>query len=217
MLIYFISAMPAGQISARLSALIGVGPLISPSSIAPIGVGAMFIYFFVFDFFYYWFHRLSHEHLLLWRFHSVHHVIEDVNSWNSYHHWTEEYLRILIVTIPMAMIIQPAGETLPILSAMFAAWGQYIHTNALCLAFPPAVRRIFSDNVYHHHHHSIEERHYNKNYAAFFPFWDWLFGTQYFPQTGQLPRTGVSDQPSLRSPLDYVLRPFTIKHRGRDD
>ena len=42
---------------------------------------------FIYDFFYYWFHRLQHKNRMAWRVHAVHHSIEELNAFNDYHHW----------------------------------------------------------------------------------------------------------------------------------
>jgi sterol desaturase/sphingolipid hydroxylase (fatty acid hydroxylase superfamily) len=48
---------------------------------------------FVSDLFYYWFHRAQHALGLLWRFHAVHHSIEELNCFNEWHHVSEAATR----------------------------------------------------------------------------------------------------------------------------
>src|SRR5262245_32704591 len=61
---------------------IAVGYIVAP-------LGALIIG----DLFYYWMHRAQHAVPLLWRFHSLHHSITELNATNSYHHATEEILK----------------------------------------------------------------------------------------------------------------------------
>jgi len=55
---------------------------------------------FIFDFFYYCFHRAQHTITALWRLHSTHHSIEELNAFNCYHHIFEQLLRVPLITIP---------------------------------------------------------------------------------------------------------------------
>ena len=55
---------------------------------------------FIFDFFYYCFHRAQHTITVLWRLHSTHHSIEELNAFNCYHHIFEQLLRVPLITIP---------------------------------------------------------------------------------------------------------------------
>ena len=211
LMIFLAAAVPAVLAAGAWADSIGIKPLLRPDILPQIQIVYPFLYVFIFDFFYYWFHRYSHKYSSLWRYHSVHHAIENLSSWNSYHHWSEEYLRLLAVTLPVVMLVQPSTEKVFLVSAFVAAWGQYIHTSAKRLSLPRFARRFFADNVYHHYHHSMEKAHHDKNFATFFPFWDWLFGTQYLPPDDVLPRTGIAGQPPVQSVTDYVVRPFTMK------
>ncbi|MBL8512917.1 MAG: sterol desaturase family protein, partial [Betaproteobacteria bacterium] len=50
---------------------------------------------------------------------------------------------------------------------------------------------VFAGPQYHRIHHSILHQHLNKNFAAMFPVWDRLFGTQYLPASNEFPPTGI--------------------------
>lgn len=161
-------------------------PLIhfSPGIIAPI------VSLFISDFFYYWFHRFQHKIPLLWKFHSVHHSITEINALNSYHHWTEDIIRFLLVGIPLnALIKVDFGEVLAIF-VVLQGWGIFIHANTK-LNFGK-FRIIFADTDYHRLHHSAKEEHFDKNFAAFFPVWDFLFKSLKLPKKGERIRTGLS-------------------------
>jgi uncharacterized membrane protein SpoIIM required for sporulation/sterol desaturase/sphingolipid hydroxylase (fatty acid hydroxylase superfamily) len=67
--------------------------------------------FIVFDFFYYWHHRLQHVVPALWEQHKLHHMDESVYCITSgRHHWLEEAIRVFTIVIPMAILIQ--GESI---------------------------------------------------------------------------------------------------------
>jgi sterol desaturase/sphingolipid hydroxylase (fatty acid hydroxylase superfamily) len=60
---------------------------------------------FIFDLFYYCFHRAQHTITVLWRLHSTHHSIEELNAFNCYHHIFEQLLRVPLIAIPMAVLV----------------------------------------------------------------------------------------------------------------
>lgn len=62
--------------------------------------------FLIFDFFYYWHHRLQHMLPALWAQHKLHHTEESLCCLtNLRHHWLEDGIRAFTITIPMAMLI----------------------------------------------------------------------------------------------------------------
>lgn len=161
---------------------------------------------FVFDGFYYWFHRAQHRFVWLWRFHKVHHSIVHMNCINSYHHVLEDILRFPFVVLPLALLLKVDAPQMVLLSAFVAAWGQYIHSDtSIHLG---RLNAIFGDNAYHRLHHSVVKQHFNKNFAAFFPLWDRLFGTYHKPEQGGLPTVGLTKTPPPRSVADYLSMPF---------
>jgi sterol desaturase/sphingolipid hydroxylase (fatty acid hydroxylase superfamily) len=159
----------------------------------------------VFDFFYYWFHRMQHTFSFFWEFHKIHHSIKNLNSIVSYHHVLEEFFRIPFITIPIAILIKIDAPTLAILSSFFAVYGQFIHMNSKINLGP--LRLFFADNYYHRIHHSLEESHHNKNYSAFFPLWDILFKTVHFPRFNEFPQVGLTDMEQPKTLKDYLFSP----------
>ena len=51
-------------------------------------------------------------------------------------------------------------------------------------------------------------KHLNRNFAAFFPMWDVLFGTFWKPAPGEYPETGLAGEPILRRLRDAYVMPF---------
>lgn len=209
--IFFAMALPAHTLGMHILGTSGLNPLIASAETMPLNIVSLFLAFFVMDFFYYWLHRAMHWSSTLWRFHAIHHSLEELTSWNGYHHWFEEYLRHFLVFIPTMMIIQPPPEKIFLMSAMLAAWGSYLHSGAQCLALPAPFRAFIADNVYHHYHHAIAPVHHDKNFAAYFPLWDRVFGTQYLPPSNEFPEVGIAGEASAQDLLDYIGRPFTKK------
>lgn len=157
-----------------------------------------------FDFLYYWFHRVQHTPLL-WRFHAVHHAIEDLSSAGAYGHWLEELSRLPFIAIP-TLVLVPVG--LPVLPwfALMAFHSNYIHAQTR-LHFGP-LWWVCMDNRFHRVHHSIELRHINKNFGLTTPLWDWMFRTLQVPAKGEWPATGIAGEPEVDGIVDYLWRPF---------
>ncbi len=181
------------------------------SIVSPLLINIFLIIFtlFVFDFFYYWFHRMQHKITFFWEFHKVHHSIKNLNAVVSYHHVLEELFRIPFIIIPLAILIKIDAPKLAILSSFYAVYGQFIHMNSkVSLGF---LRYIFADNYYHRIHHSLEESHHNKNFAAFFPIWDMIFSTNHFPKNNEFPEVGLADVEQPKTLKSYLFLPDIFK------
>lgn len=165
------------------------------------------IFFAIFDFFYYWWHRAQHEFPWLWVQHELHHSEQNLNVTTSLrHHWLEEPLRVFSVTLPMSLLFKLDPPSVGWVFTIFTFWGYFIHMN-FKLPFG-ALTSWLGGPQYHRIHHSIEEQHYNRNYAAFFPIYDRLFGTQYLPKPGEWPKTGLTDRPVGNSISHALIGPF---------
>lgn len=167
----------------------------------------------IFDFFYYWYHRMQHTFHFFWEFHKTHHSIKNLNTIVSYHHIAEELFRIPFITLPLAILIHIDTPTLAILSSFFAVYGQFIHLNSKISLGP--LRIFLADNYYHRIHHSIEEHHHNKNYAAFFPVWDILFKTVHFPKFNEFPKVGLTDVEQPKTLKEYLFHPKPFKKKSK--
>jgi sterol desaturase/sphingolipid hydroxylase (fatty acid hydroxylase superfamily) len=157
------------------------------------------------DFCYYWMHRAQHAIPVLWRFHAVHHSFTNLNTINSAHHLTEEILRVPLTILPVALLIQIELSDVVILTAFASVWGHYIHADTrvnMRWALP-----WIADNSFHRIHHSVEQRHFNKNFASFFPLLDLAFGT-YLKPDQSWPATGLPNQPQPETVFEYVVAPF---------
>ena len=162
--------------------------------------------FLVYDFLYYWFHRILHNITVLWRVHSVHHSIEELNAVNDYHHWLEDALRVPLILVPVSLLVRVDATVLIICIMILRFMGQMTHANSkISYGF---LRYVIAEPRFHRIHHSLEERHFEKNFAFMFPMWDVIFGTVYFPGRDEYPKTGLADQREPRSVLSYVINPF---------
>jgi sterol desaturase/sphingolipid hydroxylase (fatty acid hydroxylase superfamily) len=155
------------------------------------------------DCLHYWEHRL--EHMFLWRFHAVHHSTEDLSAASNFSHVTHNVFMTLIYGVPVGLLTHdPLGAPWVLICLYVEA--AYVHSPAKLPLGP--FRWIFNDNQVHRIHHSIEERHWNHNFGAFFTFWDFLFGTMHWPAKDEWPETGVPNYGEIDRLSDFLVRPF---------
>jgi sterol desaturase/sphingolipid hydroxylase (fatty acid hydroxylase superfamily) len=175
-----------------------------------------FIPMLVFDLFYYWHHRLQHTIPFLWEQHKLHHTEQNLCCLtNLRHHWLEDGIRVFTITIPMTALVTITPVQGGIIAAAIAQWAIFIHAN---LRLPMGVATsVLAGPQVHRIHHSRDPRHSGKNYAAFFPVWDILFGTYYRPARGEWPATGLESGENVGDLWNASLLPFRgwMKMLGR--
>ena len=166
-----------------------------------------FLPFVVFDFFYYWHHRFQHRLPVLWEQHKLHHMDESVCCLSGgRHHWLEDGIRVFTIGIPMGFLIALAPVQGALLVGVVAQWAIFIHAN-IRLPLGP-LTPVFTGPQLHRIHHSLDVRHADKNYAAFFPIWDILFGTYYRPLPGEWPATGLQNRQTVSNLWEAAILPF---------
>ena len=121
-------------------------------------------------------------------------------------HLFENILLPVFVTIPMAILFKLPAINIAMLSLIPYAWQYVTHAN-IKLSFGPFWWLLASPN-YHRIHHSLEPNHIDRNFAAWFPIWDIIFGTAVKPRRGEYPPTGV-DGVSVRSLFQAYLLPLS--------
>ncbi len=152
--------------------------------------------FFIDDFAYYVFHRVSHESRLFWNFHVVHHSSEHYNlsvavrqSWfGGIVHWIF-YAPIMLLGFAPWMFAIMHGFNL-----IYQFW---IHTGFVkTLGW---FEYIFNTPSHHRVHHAVNEAYLDKNYAGVLIIWDRIFGS--FAQETETPRYGITKPLRSYNPL----------------
>jgi len=177
----------------------------------PDGVGwqilQALVFFAIFDFFYYWLHRAQHTLPWLWPLHKLHHSERSVNVTTTMrHHWLEEPIRVWVVLLPIGLLFDQKPVTLAWISTAITLWGYFVHAN-LRLPLGP-LSMLVAGPQWHRIHHSIEPQHTDRNFAAFFPIYDKLFGTYVHPGRDEYPATGLHSREDLNGPIRAVFSPF---------
>lgn len=185
-----------------------ITPLLRSDALGPVAIVFPILYMLVLGFFEYWLHRALHDVPILWRFHAVHHQIEGLNAARSYSHWAQDVLYLGVITIPLVFLIEAPQQHLALIATFYIASNYYMHSDNPAVSFPPVLRHVLADNVYHHYHHSREVEHWGRNYCSFFSFYDRIFGTQHLPEHERFNPTGIAGYEPIRDWRDYLTRPF---------
>ncbi|HSF91885.1 MAG TPA: sterol desaturase family protein, partial [Paracoccaceae bacterium] len=138
-------------------------------------------------------HRTFHAVPFLWRFHSVHHSIEQMD-WLAAHrvHPVDQIITATASLLPLYLLGFP---TLPI--AVYAVIYQWqsllIHSNVR-INFGP-LKWLLASPQFHHWHHANQKEAYDKNFSAQLPFIDAILGTMYLPKDEAHPEKYGTDDP----------------------
>jgi len=126
------------------------------------------------DFCYYWNHRLGHEISILWAAHAVHHQSEEYNLSTALRQSSSSFLFSWIFYVPLFLIGFPADVivTVGALNVIYQFWVHTQHIDRLGV-----LDRILVTPSNHRVHHAQNERYINKNYGGMLILWDRLFGS----------------------------------------
>jgi sterol desaturase/sphingolipid hydroxylase (fatty acid hydroxylase superfamily) len=140
----------------------------------------VFLFLVTHDFYIYWFHRLQHRSIRLWRLHEAHHSTRDVDWLSGSRSHSFEILINQSVEYAPILLLGAAPEVALIKGTISAVWGMWIHSNVDVRS--GRLQYIINGPEMHRWHHSDKVSDGSFNYATKFAVWDWLFGTAKRPQ-----------------------------------
>ena len=126
------------------------------------------------DFFYYWFHRWSHEAAIGWFSHVVHHQSEEYNLSVALRQDAWQPLFSLWFQLPLALLGVPPAAFVSAYGLMIV-YQFWIHTRFIGRIGP--LEWVLNTPSHHRVHHGVNPRYLDKNYAGVFIIWDRMFGT----------------------------------------
>lgn len=137
-------------------------------------------------------HRLLHRSDFLWKFHKVHHSVQQMGfAAHLRFHWGETIVYRTLEYVPLAMI--GFGIKDFFLVHIFAtAIGHFNHSN-FHLPLGPFRYLINNPQMHIWHHAKTMPRRYGANYAITLSVWDYSFGTAFFPKDGRNIELGFED------------------------
>ncbi len=156
----------------------------------------------------YWAHRLAHRIPWLWKFHAVHHSIEELD-WLSSHrqHPIEATWMLGAQNVPVLLL----GFSVPSLVSFVLfqkIYTVFVHSNVR-VSFGP-LRHLLASPAFHHWHHAKEKSCHDRNFSSLFPFLDLLFGT-YLEPNGKFPEKLGTEETVPRTWWGQLGYPFRRK------
>lgn len=128
----------------------------------------------LYDFLYYWHHRLGHTTALLWAAHAVHHQSEDYNLSTALRQTGSGWLVGWVFYIPMAILGFPplVFAVVALVDLLYQFW---VHTQQVGrLGW---FDRWFCSPSNHRVHHAVNDPYLDRNYGGILVIWDRMFGS----------------------------------------
>lgn len=170
-----------------------------------------FLAFIGVDFFYYWYHRVSHRVNFAWATHVVHHQSEEYNLIVALRQSWFTNLYGFVFYLPLAFIGVTATQ-LAVSSALSLLYQFWIHTRLIDRM--GWFERWFNTPSHHRVHHGRDAQYLDSNYAATLIIWDKMFGT-FVPETTE-PHYGIVQRFRSYDPLWANVEPLvTLWRRAR--
>jgi sterol desaturase/sphingolipid hydroxylase (fatty acid hydroxylase superfamily) len=133
-------------------------------------IGGVLLY----DFCYYWFHRISHEKQIFWASHVAHHQSEEYNLSTALRQTSTSFLLSWVFYLPCFLLGMPISMFVTIASAhlIYQFW---IHTRFIPKLGP--FEWLFISPSNHRVHHGQNPEYIDKNHGGLLIIWDRMFGT----------------------------------------
>jgi sterol desaturase/sphingolipid hydroxylase (fatty acid hydroxylase superfamily) len=145
------------------------------------------VFFVVRDFLEWNIHRCLHLVPWLWKFHQLHHSIEQLDWASTFRsHWFEIVIYQTVIYVPLVVLGVSDGVIFAILVCTLLIQ-ELSHAN-LRWDWGP-LRYVINSPRFHAWHHAVEMHgRAGQNFGVTLAVWDWLFGTAYWPAGSENPR-----------------------------
>ncbi|WP_163833151.1 sterol desaturase family protein [Spartinivicinus ruber] len=163
--------------------------------------------FILYDFCYYWNHRLHHKIGILWADHIVHHSGEEMNFGVSIR---QSFLTELTMW-PLFLLMALVGisiEVFLITSYIQATWAFLIHTK--CLKNTRWLDNILNTPSLHRVHHATNQMYIDKNFGGILVVWDQIFGTYQNELADSPVKYGIMESFASFSPVSINLQYYKV-------
>lgn len=145
------------------------------------------IFFIVTDFIQWFTHTLLHRYDILWRFHKVHHSVEQMGfAAHLRYHWMENVFYTPMKYIAVMLIGGFTPDQAFIVFYTAIAIGHLNHANVMFDYGP--LKYILNNPKMHiwHHYITMPDSHKNGvNFGISLSIWDYIFRTNYIPSDGR--------------------------------
>lgn len=169
----------------------------------PTNLWTVALTFFVTEFAYYWYHRLSHEIAFLWSIHHTHHSSRWMNLTTAVRlNWLGSFVSVIFFVPFILLGFSPEVVVLCLALGLFYQF--FLHTEAIGRLGP--LEGLFLNTPSAHRvHHGSNPKYIDKNYGAVLIVYDRLFGT-YQPEEERV-EYGVTTGSVGYNPFKIVLLP----------
>lgn len=150
-------------------------------------------------------HRAFHSIPLLWRFHAIHHSIEELD-WLAAAR-VHPVDQIVTKGVSLLPLIALGFDAVPIaiFSTIYFWHSLLLHANVRLSVGP--LGWLIASPAFHHWHHAHEPAAHNKNYAGQLAILDTMFGTLFLPR-GRMPARYGLNTPTPQTYLQQIAHPF---------
>ncbi|HET6593237.1 MAG TPA: sterol desaturase family protein, partial [Xanthomonadales bacterium] len=129
---------------------------------------SLVVAFVLYDFCYYWFHRVSHERRIFWAAHVAHHQSEEYNLTTALRQTSTGFLLGWLFYVPCFLLGMPADVFVTVASAnlIYQFW---VHTRFVKTLGP--LEFVLVTPMNHRVHHARNPEYIDRNYGGFFILW----------------------------------------------
>jgi sterol desaturase/sphingolipid hydroxylase (fatty acid hydroxylase superfamily) len=155
-------------------------------------------------------HRTFHKVPWLWKFHAIHHSIEELD-WLAAHrvHPFDQICTKGASLLPL-LLLGISNTAFAIYATLYYWQSLLIHSNVRLTIGP--LRWLIATPQFHHWHHANEKRAYDKNFSGQLSIIDYLMGTLILPQSNY-PNAYGTNEPV---PTQYIGQlTFPLNAAGR--
>ncbi len=146
----------------------------------------------LFDFIYYWVHRLEHQYSWLWFSHIHHHSSRYMNFFTGFRSSFLQPIYLIPFTLPLLFIgFRP--EAIFFAVSINKAFNFWVHQEYI--KHIPILDKVFNTPSNHRVHHGKNPQYINKNFGGILIIWDKLFGT--YQREEEKVQFGVKEDPSV--------------------
>ncbi len=186
----FVAAATAGALGAVSgSASLGLAPSTASR------VALTIFWLLAWDLGFFVAHYLQHKVPVLWEFHKVHHSAQVLTPITVFRmHPVDDLVTISTVGALVGIVegvfrfLFADPVTYYMVNGLNVAWflflvaGYHLRHSHIWVMYPKGIREVISSPALHLIHHSANPKHFDKNFARIFVFWDRLAGTLYLPK-----------------------------------
>jgi sterol desaturase/sphingolipid hydroxylase (fatty acid hydroxylase superfamily) len=153
-------------------------------------------------------HRMFHSIPWLWKFHAIHHSIEEMDWLAAARvHPLDQIVTKGMSLLPLYML-GFSDMSIGIFSGIYFWHSLLLHANVR-ISFGP-LRWLVASPEFHHWHHANQREAYDKNFAGQLSILDKLFGTMHMPEGQRPAKFGVND-PVPNTFIPHLLYPFKAR------